>query len=33
MAAQGIAEATDGEGLRAFDDLTDKENLAFRYVY
>lgn len=33
MAANGVAEASDEGMLRAFDDLTDQENLAFRYVY
>ena len=33
MASTGVAEARD-EGLtRAFDDLTDRQNLSFRYVY
>lgn len=33
LAASGVAEANDAGLVRAFDDLTDKENLAFRYVY
>lgn len=33
MAAAGVAEARDETGSRAFDDLTDRENLSFRYVY
>lgn len=33
MAASGVAEARDGDLTRAWDDLTDKENLSFRYVY
>ncbi|KAM5349080.1 hypothetical protein ACJ41O_008903 [Fusarium nematophilum] len=33
MAARGVAEARDDAMVRAFDDLTDKENLSFRYVY
>lgn len=33
MAANGVAEARDEGMIRAFDDLTDQENLAFRYVY
>ncbi|KAH7013763.1 major facilitator superfamily domain-containing protein [Ilyonectria destructans] len=33
LAAQGVAEARDDAMIRAWDDLTDKENLSFRYVY
>ena len=33
MAADGMAEARDEDLTRAFQDLTDKENLSFRYVY
>lgn len=33
LAAQGNSAANDPQLLRAFEDLTDKENLSFRYVY
>ncbi|CAH0021376.1 unnamed protein product [Clonostachys rhizophaga] len=33
LAADGVAEARDENMTRAWDDLTDKENLNFRYVY
>ena len=33
LAAQGIAEAKDDAMIRAWEDLTDKENLSFRYVF
>ncbi|KAI8673175.1 hypothetical protein LRP88_02302 [Fusarium phalaenopsidis] len=33
MAAAGIAEASVDATARAWEDLTDKENLSFRYVY
>ncbi|KAI5456458.1 major facilitator superfamily domain-containing protein [Mariannaea sp. PMI_226] len=33
MAAEGVAQARDTELIRAWEDLTDKENLSFRYVY
>lgn len=33
MAANGVAEANVDDISRAFEDLTDKENLSFRYVY
>jgi hypothetical protein len=33
LAADGVAEARDENLTRAWDDLTDKENLNFRYVY
>ncbi|KAK7431331.1 hypothetical protein QQZ08_002102 [Neonectria magnoliae] len=33
LAAQGVAEARDGAVERAWEDLTDKENLSFRYVF
>lgn len=33
LKASGVAEANDVNMTRAFDDLTDKENLMFRYVY
>ncbi|CAM1510714.1 Fc.00g010490.m01.CDS01 [Cosmosporella sp. VM-42] len=33
LAAQGVAEAGDDALVRAWEDLTDKENLNFRYVY
>ncbi|KAH6885217.1 major facilitator superfamily domain-containing protein [Thelonectria olida] len=33
MAARGVAEARDDALVRAWEDLTDKENLSFRYVY
>jgi hypothetical protein len=33
LAAEGVAAATPGATDRAWDDLTDKENLSFRYVF
>jgi hypothetical protein len=33
MAAEGVQEADPKDRSRAFDDLTDKENLSFRYVF
>lgn len=33
MAASGVAEASETYTVRAYEDLTDKENLSFRYVY
>ena len=33
MAANGVVEANVDDVSRAFEDLTDKENLSFRYVY
>ena len=33
LAAQGVAEATDEAMVHAWEDLTDKQNLNFRYVY
>jgi hypothetical protein len=33
MAANGVAEASETYTVRAYEDLTDKENLSFRYVY
>lgn len=33
MAANGVAEARDDAMVRAWEDLTDRENLSFRYVY
>lgn len=33
LAAEGVREARDANMTRAFDDLTDKENLNFRYMY
>lgn len=33
LAASGVQEANANDRTRAFDDLTDKENLSFRYVY
>jgi hypothetical protein len=32
-AAAGVAEANDVKNVHAFEDLTDKENPNFRYVY
>jgi hypothetical protein len=32
-AAAGVAEANDKRNIHAFEDLTDKENPNFRYVY
>jgi hypothetical protein len=33
LAASGAAGVADSQMVHAFDDLTDKENLNFRYVY
>jgi hypothetical protein len=33
LAAAGIQEANDVELVHAFDDLTDRQNLNFRYMY
>ncbi|KAL2788654.1 major facilitator superfamily domain-containing protein [Aspergillus keveii] len=33
LAAEGVQEADPRDRSRAFDDLTDKENLSFRYVF
>ncbi|KAL8386820.1 hypothetical protein RB595_010362 [Gaeumannomyces hyphopodioides] len=33
LAAEGVREARDENMTRAFDDLTDRENLNFRYMY
>jgi hypothetical protein len=33
LAAAGIQEANDAELVHAFDDLTDRQNLNFRYMY
>lgn len=33
LAASGAAGIVDGNMVHAFDDLTDQENLNFRYVY
>jgi len=33
LAAEGVDEAKDDRMVHAFDDLTDRENLNFRYVY
>ncbi|EGZ77847.1 MFS general substrate transporter [Neurospora tetrasperma FGSC 2509] len=33
LAATGVREAADGRMIHAFEDLTDKENANFRYVY
>jgi hypothetical protein len=33
IAATGIREANDVELVHAFDDLTDRQNLNFRYMY
>lgn len=33
LAAQGVREAKDENLVHAFDDLTDRENPNFRYIY
>lgn len=33
LAAAGVVEAKDDQMVHAFEDLTDKENPNFRYVY
>lgn len=33
LAAAGIREADDKEFMHAFEDLTDRENPNFRYIY
>ncbi len=33
LAASGTEGVVDAQMVHAFDDLTDKENLNFRYVY
>lgn len=33
LAAEGVQEADPQDRSRAFDDLTDKQNLSFRYVF
>ena len=33
IAAAGVAEAKDDRMLHAFEDLTDKQNPNFRYIY
>jgi hypothetical protein len=33
LAAAGVREANDRDMVHAFDDLTDRENVNFRYVY
>ena len=33
LAAAGVQEAADAKMVHAFEDLTDKENPNFRYVY
>lgn len=33
LAAAGVQEANDSKMVHAFEDLTDKENPNFRYVY
>jgi len=33
LAASGVSGAKDDHLVHAFDDLTDRENLNFRYVY
>jgi len=33
LAAAGIQEADDENMTHAFDDLTDRENVNFRYIY
>lgn len=33
MAASGVVEASSTYTARAYEDLTDKENLSFRYVF
>lgn len=33
LAAAGVREAADARMVHAFEDLTDKENPNFRYVY
>lgn len=33
LAAAGVVEASDRHTTRSFEDLTDRENLSFRYVF